>query len=553
MANTRDLKARLRFDGKQFRTGMQQMQRDVGKMNKSILNMSNIMRGAGVVAGATVGIQMVKDFNKMIIAADQLNKKTKVVFGEYEEDVNSIARSTANGLGLSRDQFREASVSIADLLVPMGFARKEAVDMSIEVVKLSGALSEWSNGQYTAAEAANVVKKAMLGETEQMKNLGIKIDQTSKQFNEQVQTTMRSRNATLEQAKAIEILNQIQSKSVDAQTAFANNQDSIARKSAAASAAMNDMKDAMVRGLLPSYQEAILGGSEFAKGMSEILGQKDSSGLLFIEQTMDGLADATKLWINHMSLGLPALGKLVGLFADEVEKADERLDQSAIMKMLGMTGGPGLMTPEANDPFLLPSSPKIPTSHLGTNIDSQEFMFGSTPQEVHNFTEVLEDFRKTFAVTKDDFELGADAFMETSEEIADVWSKTVEGFVMGQAEWASAMAQFNGDLAQNLRTFVKLMAQQSLAGLLGKIFKDQKLGPFATLAIAAGASAIVNGLFSGLGSGGGTGGGGGGAGVTRNIDRTLGERQGTALSLTISGDDLKIVRDRNNRRRSRIG
>ena len=76
----KDLFIRTKYDGKQFRTGMQQAQRDLKSMNKSIMNMSNLMKGAGLVAGASIGIQMVQDFNKMVIAADQLNKKNQGCF-----------------------------------------------------------------------------------------------------------------------------------------------------------------------------------------------------------------------------------------------------------------------------------------------------------------------------------------------------------------------------------------------------------------------------------------------------------------------------------------
>lgn len=92
--------------------------------------------------------------------------------------------------------------------------------MSVEMTKLSGALAEWSKWQYNATEASQVLSKAMTGEVEQLKTMGVVIDQSSKEFGARIKALMKTKKLTLQQAKAEDILQQIISKSTDAQKSF---------------------------------------------------------------------------------------------------------------------------------------------------------------------------------------------------------------------------------------------------------------------------------------------------------------------------------------------
>ena len=67
MARERQLRVKARFDGKQFRTGMQQMQVDMKRLNKGMMSVGNVMKGALVGVGVSAVLQSVGAINKMII------------------------------------------------------------------------------------------------------------------------------------------------------------------------------------------------------------------------------------------------------------------------------------------------------------------------------------------------------------------------------------------------------------------------------------------------------------------------------------------------------
>jgi hypothetical protein len=115
---------------------------------------------------------------KMGAEMELLTKKAQTVFGEALPAVDAAAKKNANAMGLTVSQYTDAAAAIGDLLIPMGFQRQEAADISTNLVDLSGALSEWTGGQKSAEEVTEILGKAMLGEREQLKGLGIAISES---------------------------------------------------------------------------------------------------------------------------------------------------------------------------------------------------------------------------------------------------------------------------------------------------------------------------------------------------------------------------------------
>lgn len=230
-------------------------------------NMWKIRIASGIAVAGFVA--MWKSFLDTGTKLELMNKKADVVLGEFRKDVEKTAKVVATRMGLTNMQFVEATTSITDLLVPMGFARKEAVSMSTDMTKLAGALAEWSWGKYNAIEASEILAKAMLGETEQMKSMGIKIDQTSKGFNERVKAIMEDKNMTLEQAKAMEIQNQIFAKSVDAQTAYANGAGSLADQQWRLKIQLQNIKETISLALIPAFNTVLEAISPIITKISE--------------------------------------------------------------------------------------------------------------------------------------------------------------------------------------------------------------------------------------------------------------------------------------------
>jgi hypothetical protein len=212
------------------------------------------------IGGAFIGISILDKVKEIGIGLFNLGtelqlfgKKAETVFGEYIGNVQELAAQNAESMGLTKGQYVDASAAIADLLVPMGFQRDESAKLSTDLVNLSGALSQWSGGQRDATEVSNILSKAMLGEREELKSLGIAISE------EDVKNRLREKGLEgltgqyLQQAKAIATMELIMEKSTDAQTAFIQNTDENIDKQALLRARFGEIREEVATRLIPFF------------------------------------------------------------------------------------------------------------------------------------------------------------------------------------------------------------------------------------------------------------------------------------------------------------
>jgi hypothetical protein len=232
-------------------------QRNVGNYPKVFGSATSAMKGFigafGIIEGLRLGARFIKDLADLAKQMEGDSRRAAIVFGENLAFVTKEAEENAIALGLTRREYVAAAAATQDLLIPLGFQREEASKLSIELTNLSGVLSNWVGGQKDAREVSEILTKSILGETEQIKTLGIKIDQSSPAFNRRVKQLEETNDLTREQAKALEILNQITTKSADAQAEFANETKSLALQEAEANALFREQSEILANDLTPAY------------------------------------------------------------------------------------------------------------------------------------------------------------------------------------------------------------------------------------------------------------------------------------------------------------
>ena len=231
-------------------------QKSLSRLNKTMGGMSKAAKGlaiASVAGGAALGAVGAKAFS-MAAGLEAVQQKTQIVFGDQLPMVQQWADTTANAMGLSSMEAQGLAANFGDLLIPMGFSRDMAAEMATETIGLSGALAEWSGGTKTAAEVSDILAKAMLGEREQLKTLGISITEADVK---QRLATMGMEKATgqaLQQAKAQATQQLIFEKSADAQAKYAEGSGSLMRTQAELTASLKTMKDEVLIALMPTFK-----------------------------------------------------------------------------------------------------------------------------------------------------------------------------------------------------------------------------------------------------------------------------------------------------------
>ncbi|HEV8653264.1 MAG TPA: hypothetical protein VG276_28695 [Actinomycetes bacterium] len=221
-----------------------------------VLGKGLLLAGGGVAALAAGAVIAGPKLASMSARLKDLDAKAQAVFVGELPKVRRWAEANKRALGLSSRETVGLAANLADLLKPIGFTAREATNMSLRFLDLAGALSKWSGGTRSAAEVSDILAAAVLGEREQLKELGIAISEADVQARLAAKGQQDLTGAALQQAEAVATQELIYAKSTDAQKAWAEGgrQAAIAQKSLSSTIA--ELKEKLVTALTPAIQTA---------------------------------------------------------------------------------------------------------------------------------------------------------------------------------------------------------------------------------------------------------------------------------------------------------
>jgi len=228
---------------------------------------AGMFAAGGAIAFAAYGKQVINAG----VQIEAMGAKSKTVFGDQLGLMQRWSKQNANALGLTADEATAAGAAIADLLKPMGFSTKEATSQTMALMDLAGALSAWTGGQKSATEVSQTFTKAMLGEREELKALGISISEAEVQAELAARGQKNLTGAALAQAKALVTVDLITRKSTDAQKAWADGSMDGYKAANKASASLKEIEETIVKGLYPGLKKLVPVMADATKGMGGLL------------------------------------------------------------------------------------------------------------------------------------------------------------------------------------------------------------------------------------------------------------------------------------------
>lgn len=107
--------------------------------------------------------------------AEEVQNKFSVVFRSVSKDAEKTAANLAKNFGLSKRAAKELLAGTGDLLSGFGFTDEAALKFSTKVQELAVDLASFTNVSGGAKQASEALTKALLGERESIKTLGISI------------------------------------------------------------------------------------------------------------------------------------------------------------------------------------------------------------------------------------------------------------------------------------------------------------------------------------------------------------------------------------------
>ena len=153
--------------------------KDLARMDKST---SKVSAGLGKMAGAAAAVYAAFAAGRVAVGAgfgfvqaasdfEESFSKFSVVFGKEAGRVDKELDAITKTMGRSKADFVNYTSSFQDLLVPMGFTRKEAADMSVSLSALAVDVGSFSNA--ADADVIDDFKSALIGSSETVAKYGI--------------------------------------------------------------------------------------------------------------------------------------------------------------------------------------------------------------------------------------------------------------------------------------------------------------------------------------------------------------------------------------------
>ena len=191
------------------------------------------------------GRQAVRTFSDL----QELTQKFYEVFKGVESQAAQEALNLEKNFGASARSAKSMLSLTGDLLTGWGFTREEALRLSVQVAQLGSDIASFSNYSGGAEGATIAITKAMLGETEMAKMLGIAIKTDSKEYKELYKSIQATRGTTDSQTKALAALQMAFQQKGNALGDFRRNIDSLANRGRILDNELEDLRANIGRGL----------------------------------------------------------------------------------------------------------------------------------------------------------------------------------------------------------------------------------------------------------------------------------------------------------------
>ena len=222
---------------------------------------------AAAAAGiAFAAVRMGKSFLQAAASLEDTQKKFSVVFSGVEDDANAMAESISKGLKIGQGSVMGFMGTFQDTLVPMGFARDEAMGMSGALTSLAADLAAFNPGIKDTADATAALQSVMVGMNRSALRFGVVLNETKIQQEALNLGLVKGNEELTEQDKVMARLSLVMKGTADAQGAFLRNQNGLTVQTIQFQEAVQDLREEMGLRLKETLQLAVqrMGGVQVA-------------------------------------------------------------------------------------------------------------------------------------------------------------------------------------------------------------------------------------------------------------------------------------------------
>lgn len=330
-----DFKIQAQQATQQLRNLNQSVQKVGESVSTTRLAIANAF-GQAIVGSVKVAASAIFNFSKTAIQAasdaEETSSKFATVFKDISASSDKTAKDLAKNFGLSTTAAKQLLGDTGDLLTGFGFTQKGALELSNGVQELAVDLASFTNFSGGAAGASAALTKALLGETESLKSLGISINQEDIKKQVAINTSKGLTFATERQAKAQATLDLAMAQSGNAIGDFARTSQGFANQQRILSNVIQDVTESLGSQLLP-VANLVLGSliTLFRDNQKEVIAWVQNGMLIAIEAMINFIP-----YINSTISAFKLLGDALILMKDAVVTGFWAIETAIAAVLLGV-------------------------------------------------------------------------------------------------------------------------------------------------------------------------------------------------------------------------
>ena len=277
--------------------------RSLNKIGQSFTGLGKTMSlGLSLPILALTGLSV-----KAASDAEEILNKFAVVFSSVGNEADKVGRDLAKAFGLSQVKAQGLLADTGDLLTGFGFAGKAALELAKKTNELAVDLASFTNYSGGAEGASKALTKALLGERESVKELGIAILEEDVKKEVAILRSQGMTFASEREAKAIATLEIAYRQSQNAIGDYARTSSSYANQMRLFNARLFDVRVSLGKLILPSVTKYLIKFSNFISFLTEDFDLLDDKGKKIL-LTIGGL-------FAILGPGLLVLGTAIRVFA----------------------------------------------------------------------------------------------------------------------------------------------------------------------------------------------------------------------------------------------
>ena len=269
-----------------------------GKVEKSGGTMTSIFGKVGGLIAGVFATKKIADFGIECLGAasdvEEMENKFNVVFKNTSKTMDEWADSYADAIGRSKTEIKTAISNQADLMIGMGMTEEVAGDLSKKYTELAYDLASFNNT--SDATALEAMTKAMFGETEMAKQLGLNLNATTMENSEYVKSLGKKWSAMTQAEKAEAYYQEALKQSVNAIGDAERSSDSYANQIRRTQSKITEFTETLGAYMLPMATKVVTWFGSMIDGAIDFVTKIGDAISSFKEGMLQGEDAVDNLW-----------------------------------------------------------------------------------------------------------------------------------------------------------------------------------------------------------------------------------------------------------------